>query len=374
MYTYAFGGVLILLMLGVLLRLSRLASASLAHAVPIKEEGFDYPPISIIKPVYGSYDHTVESFRSWAEQEYPAPLQLIFSFQSPDDPALPLAKSVTGPHEYKVIVNPVKEGYSGKMSNLLNGLQEARYDFLVFSDSDIRVRPDICRRLATQHRQGADVISCLMRHVGGGNVWGRIYTNFWNFEHMAFIAPAILEHGRDATGGTMAMARDTLARLGGLASFKDYVAEDVALGRRAHELGLPVELGPIVDSPVEAMSLRELLDKFARAALFGASMGNLGESAQYAVLFSYWFVLLAGGVLGNTQLFVIGFVMALIRLGFTSRFWAQTQAERRIFWEIFVSDLVFLFGYIRALVTRKMVWGGIEYRVLPGGRMEKVRQ
>ena len=83
------------------------------------------------------------------------------------------------------------------------------------------------------------------------------------------------------------MTRATLEKLGGLGAFKDFVAEGVATGRKAHELGLRVGLGPIVDSPVGTMSLRQLLNKFARAALFGMSMNDPGEWLQYTALFSY---------------------------------------------------------------------------------------
>jgi len=364
----------ILLLIGVLLRLHQAVNASLTHKIPLPEENQEYPALSIIKPVFGADAHTMKNFQSWAEQDYNAALELITSFQHDDDPALLLAENVVGPHEYTTIVNPVEEGYSGKMSNLLHGVRAARYNYLVFSDSDIHVQPDICRQLATLHNQGFDLISCLMRHIGGGNIWGRIYAAFWNYEHMAFISPAILRYGRDATGGTMAMTRATLEKMGGLPAFKDYVAEDVAMGRKAHELGLRVGLGPIVDSPVDAMSLRTLLNKFSRAALFGASMNNWRESAQYAVLFSYLPILIAGGVLMNGYLLAAGGLTALLRLGFASHFWARTQEEKRIFWEIYISDVIFLYAYIRALITRRMVWGGIEYRVLPNGKMEKVNE
>jgi cellulose synthase/poly-beta-1,6-N-acetylglucosamine synthase-like glycosyltransferase len=112
-----------------------------------------------------------------------------------------IAHQTTGPHDYRVIVNPVIDGYSGKMSNLRHGLQSATHDFIVFSDSDTYAQPDVCRQLVSLHREGMDLISCLMRHVYGGNVWGRIYAAFWNYEHMAFIAPAILKHGRERPAG-----------------------------------------------------------------------------------------------------------------------------------------------------------------------------
>jgi len=259
----------ILLMLTIVLRLHQTVETSLAHKVSILEEDTDYPSLSIIKPVFGADAYTMKNFQSLAEQDYNAPLELIFSFQQADGPALLIAENVVGPHEYKTIVNPVEERYSGKMSNLFQCVRTARYNHLVFSDSDIHALPDICRQLATLHNQHWDLISCFIRHVGRGNVWGRIYATFWNYEHMAYISPAIIRYRRDATGGTMAMTRATLEQTGGLSAFKDYVAEDVPMGRRAHDLGLRAGLGPIVDSPVDGMILRALLNKFSRLRCLG---------------------------------------------------------------------------------------------------------
>ena len=79
------------------------------------------PSISIIKPVYGSDSYTEANFRSWSEQSYAGSVQLIFSFQRSDDPAIPIAKALDSTHEIQVVVNPIISGYSGKMSNLENG-------------------------------------------------------------------------------------------------------------------------------------------------------------------------------------------------------------------------------------------------------------
>jgi hypothetical protein len=130
----------------------------------------------------------------------------------------------------------------------------------------------------------------------------------------------------------MAMTRANLEKMGQLDAFKDYVAEDVAMGRKAHELGLRVGLGPIVDSPVGTMSLRQLLDKFARAALFGMSMNDLGESLQYTALFSYLLVLPLAALLRSTPLLVTGLLSALLRLAFASRFWSLTNSTGSSGW------------------------------------------
>ena len=65
-----------------------------------------------------------------------------FSFQTSDDSALTSARQITGPHDYRVIVNPVIDRYSGKMSNLRHGLQAATHEFILFSDGDIVERAE----------------------------------------------------------------------------------------------------------------------------------------------------------------------------------------------------------------------------------------
>jgi len=367
------GIILVTLVAVIMLRLDKKVQQSLSRVVVSElDTTHEVPSISIIKPVYGKDSFTAENFRSWAQQDYPGKLQLIYSFQNPKDPAIEIAQSTTSSYPGKVIVNPVMETFSGKMSNLQYGLQAADYDFIVFSDSDIFARPNICKQLVSEHQKGADLISCLMRHAHGSNIWARIFAAFWNFEHMAFIAPSILSQGRDATGGTMAMTRQTLEKIGGLEAFKDYVAEDVAMGRKAHQLGLTVGLGPIVDSPVGAMTLRQLLDKFARAALFGSSMNSMSESFQYMLLFSYLIIWMFSLIFTSMPLFITGLLLAILRVGFASRFWQQTNYEKRIFGEIILSDAIFLLAYFRAIFTKTMEWGGIKYRVLPGGKMEKI--
>lgn len=366
MIDWIVGTVLIVAILWVMLRLDRRVQTSLDYAgnLPSIEGNI---PVTIIKPVYGMDVYTAENFRSWAEQDYDGPVQLIFSFQRPDDPAIPLAKEWG-----QVIINPVLEGYSGKMSNLVHGLEKAQHEWIIFSDSDIRARLATLKQLATLYKKGAALISCLMRHRMADNIWGRIYAAFWNFEHMAFISPSIIEHGSEATGGTMALSKEILAQMGGLVAFKDYVAEDVAMGRKVHEIGKWVVQGPMVDSPVGTMSLRGLIAKFSRAALFSASMNDKSESFQYAALFSYLFVLLAGLIFGSGALLVTGAILTLLRVVFASRFWQRAEGEKRLFVEIILSDIVFLIAYIRALATRRLEWGGIQYRVTKGGRMVRV--
>ena len=47
----------------------------------------DYrPPVSILKPLYGTDPEQIENFRSFCGQDYPA-YQIVFGALDPDDPA-----------------------------------------------------------------------------------------------------------------------------------------------------------------------------------------------------------------------------------------------------------------------------------------------
>jgi ceramide glucosyltransferase len=329
-------------------------------------------PITIIKPVRGADRYTRGNFRSWVEQDYDAPIQLIFSFQDGNDPALEIAQGLQSSHSLTVIVNPVTEGYSGKMSNLAHGLNAAEHDYLVFSDSDTRADSQTCQRIVALHDRGAQLVSCLTRYCCADNLWGRIYAAFWNFEQIGFIAPSILKRGRKAIGNTIALSRATLRALGGLEAFKNYIAEDVAIGMRAYELGIRVALGPKIDSPVGRLGLRELIAKLGRAALFGITMKDSAENSQYLVLYSYILVMLLSAVMWNRSLFVLGLLLAALRVALASRLWWLTVGEKRMFYECFLEDVLFISVFVKALFSRKVVWAGIKYSVRPGGRMDRM--
>ncbi len=276
------------------------------------------------------------------------------------------------PGQLELLFNPVKPGYSGKMSNLYYGLKAAQYDFIVMSDSDTRASAMTIKQIASLWSQGAELITSLTRYRNADNLWGRIYAAFWNYEQIGFLAPSIREHGRGAIGNTIAMTQETLQKLGGMEAFRDYVAEDMAMGAKAHELGIRVSLGPmIIGSPVGQMSLKSLLNKFSRAALFGITMKAGSETLRYVVLYSYLIVLLLAAILGDASLLLLGLILAFLRLVLASYVWWLTNDQKRLFYEAFLMDILFLYVFFRSFFSRTVTWAGIQYSVLPDGRMEK---
>lgn len=329
-------------------------------------------PVTVIKPAWGADQFTEGNFRSWAAQDYSGSLQLIFSFQDASDPAIPFVASLVTPHEKSIVVQSVEHGYTGKMSNLLHGLSVAKNDFLIFSDSDCRADERCCAQIVHRLQNGVDIVVCIPVHRHAANIWGRVYAQFWNFEQLGFTTPSIRCHGDAAIGITMAMSRETLGKLGGLEAFRDCIVEDVAIGRKAKELGLTVSTGPQVECAVGTLTFSALVNKLTRAALFGLTLKPLKEHSVYWVLYGYAPAAAVALLLGSAPLMWGAAVWATLRLALASCLWRRTTGEFALPLSCFVQDALFGCCFILSAFRRKTTWGGRTYRVQSDGRAKEI--
>ncbi len=127
-------------------------------------------------------------------------------------------------------------------------LAGARFDLLVMSDSDTRVGPGLLRVIAAEFQdERLGLATCPYRAVPGSGIWSTLEAIGMNTEFLAGILVArLLEGMRFGVGPTMAIRREAIGRMGGFAAFKDYLAEDFEMGRRAADLGY----GTILSSSV----------------------------------------------------------------------------------------------------------------------------
>ncbi len=107
------------------------------------------PPISILKPLKGVDPEIYESFRSHCQQDYPE-YEIIFGVSDASDLASESVRALQKefPHRRIVLVVCSENlGANVKASNLAQMLTEARYDYLIVNDSDIRVERDYLQRV-----------------------------------------------------------------------------------------------------------------------------------------------------------------------------------------------------------------------------------
>lgn len=128
-----------------------------------------------------------------------------------------------------MIVEPLRPGMSGKGSNLYHGVKVARHDILIFSDSDVELPPGAVARLVQpllDPRVG--VVAAAPFHTGSG-LWGRLMAVALNVTIFAHWVPWVnrFRPPPAVPGGTVALRRDVLAKVGGVEAIAGYLAEDV---------------------------------------------------------------------------------------------------------------------------------------------------
>ena len=99
-------------------------------------------PISVLKPLCGVDDDLVENLESFLAQDYPE-FELVLGVERESDPAWALAKSLAERHPGKVqaVVQRGSVGLNPKVNQLATLARVARFDWLVISDSNVRVPP-----------------------------------------------------------------------------------------------------------------------------------------------------------------------------------------------------------------------------------------
>jgi ceramide glucosyltransferase len=180
--------------------------------------------VSVIHPIKDLDFELEKNIESWFTQDYKGPVQHIFSFQTPDDPAIPVVKAMIEKYpslDSQIIVNPVMQGLNGKSSNMVYGLKKASYDIVMFGDSDIRIKRDfILKMVRPLKNEKVGLTTCGQINIGGSDFWTRFFTFTQNSE-TDFIWAFLTRIGMDvgATGAAFAMKKQLLEDIGGLEAF-----------------------------------------------------------------------------------------------------------------------------------------------------------
>jgi ceramide glucosyltransferase len=261
------------------------------------------PPVTVLKPVCGDEPLLEDAIASFCQQDYPS-FQLIIGACDADDPALAVARRVQARFagcDIAIVVDPTQHGTNRKISNLLNMLPHAKHDVLVVADSDLHVRRDYLSRVAAAL---ATAGTGLVTTIGAGEPACRALAARIGAIHLThiFLPGALMSAAmgrQDCLGGTMALRRETLARIGGFGALAWHLADDNVLGGLVRRLGLQVRIAhtlPVVtvqERTVRALWLHEL--RWARTIRVLAPIVSAGCVMQFPLFWSLLWVLLSGG-------------------------------------------------------------------------------
>jgi ceramide glucosyltransferase len=338
------------------------------------------PPISILKPLKGADPEMYESFRSHCRQDYPE-YEILFGVNDPNDPAIESVKGLQ--REFpdrgiQLVVCPKILGANVKVSNLAQMLPEARYDCLIVNDSDIRVEPDYLRRVTAplaDNRVG--LVTCLYCGVAGATLGSRLEELGISTDFCASVLAARQIEGviRFGLGSTLAFRRAELEKIGGFASFVDYLADDYELGKRIASLGLTVKLSDVVvETYLPPYRLPEFFAhqlRWARGVRDARAGGYLGLVFTFGLL---WALLAVAASRAAFWACCALAVMLLLRLAVAWVVGRGVLQDRQVLkdvWLIPLRDLVAVIVWLASLGGHTVTWRGDRFR-LRNGKLSRI--
>lgn len=336
-------------------------------------------PVTIIHPVKDLDFEFETNLESWMNQNYKGKTQHIFSFQDPEDPAIEVVEKIK--HKYPerdiiIIVNPIIEGLNGKSSNMVHGVRLAKYDILLFGDSDVRVRPDfIVKMVRPLLNEKVGITTCGQINIGGSDFWTRFFTFMQNSETdfmWAFFTKLGLDVG--ATGAAFGMRKKLLQDIGGLEAFGDSLLEDLHLGNTLYKMDYKLILGPFVECHVDKLE-REKSFNYAKRIAVGIKTHLAVDLPAFVImLFWYWTLLIIAILTHNKNLLylVYGYMAFRSLHGILHRKVTMNEVYPVDLIMPLLFDIVGTFYLLYSFNKPYVLWRGIEYRVKKGGYIESI--
>lgn len=342
--------------------------------------------VSILKPVKGVDPRMYAGLVSHCMQEYAGEFELLFGVSSLEDEAVrEVARLRVEWPGVTIRLVECKErlGASGKMSNLVQMLPEAKYEHVIVNDSDIRVSPRYLERVMAgfldergELDERVGLVTVPYRGQAEGGLWSKLEALGISTDFMPGVLVARkLEGGiRFGLGSTLATTKTALAKMGGFEALVDQLADDYELGARLSAAGYRVELvREIVETTVPAYTLRAFCEhqlRWARSTRDSRRWGYVGLGVTYVLPWSLAAMVASGFALWSFSLFSMALLVRVsVALTVGVGILRDGQVLRDIVW-LPVRDCFGLFFWAWSYAGDEIVWRGERFR-LKRGRLEK---
>lgn len=347
----------------------------------------DYTPfVSIIAPCRGLDTELEKNLEKLFEQNFPA-YEIIFVVDDETDEAVKVIEKIShGKVNTKLVVAGKAENEGQKVHNLREAVLHVseKSEVFVFVDSDARPNENWLKNLIAPLRD--EKIGCATGYrwfISDKKNFSSYLLSVWN----ASIASALDANQKSnfCWGGSIAMRRETFEKIKMRDRWQGTLSDDFTVTRVMKENDLPVYFVPqALTASIENISFGKLLEFTTRqmkitrvyspnlwiASFLGSFLFNL--VMLWAVLIIVFFPLkslpfwLAISTVFFVSIFSIGksylrlravkLVLQDYETELNKQFWSQNSL-----W--ILTPAIFLYNSICALITRKIVWRGIRYKL-----------
>ncbi|MDT8068717.1 MAG: bacteriohopanetetrol glucosamine biosynthesis glycosyltransferase HpnI [Terriglobia bacterium] len=343
----------------------------------------ELPPVTILKPLCGTEPNLEDNLESFFRLDYPD-YEIVFGCRESDDPALEAVANLRAKYP-KVTARVVLSGYpvwpNAKVFSLAKMIAASSNDYFVISDSDIRVQPEFLQNVIPPLLDPCNgLVTCMYRGIPAPDFWSKLEALGMSVELPSGVITAdMLEGMRFALGAIMAVRRDALEKIGGIAETKDYYSDDFVLGNLVFERsGMNVVLshytrvGHVLTAQTFGQTFRTQL-RWMRSTRYSRPRGHLGTGLTFSTPFGIL------GLICAATLKMWPLAIALFAWGYLNRViqaivigWGVVGDRRALAGALFypVRDLLGFFVWCASyLGGSNFSWRGERYHFTEGGRI-----
>ncbi len=332
------------------------------------------PAASIVKPVRGLDFEAYENFASFCRLDYPE-YEVVFAVSDPRDPVIPIIEKLRADFpscSMRLITNVPRIGTSDKVNNLCQLVRNAKYDFLVMSDSDVRVEPDYLKQvLAPFADPEVGAVTAFYKSLSAGNVASNLDAlgMYMDSAPAALVAWKIEGRLGFAFGWTMATSKKHLKKIGGWEAMVNHHSDDFELGNRIAQSGHRVAL---MEKPVSMVFPKgSLKEYFSHEMRWSIGLKSVRPWGYWGLVFTHglpWAFI--GAAIGSTPVaafYLLAYLILRVGLAWLTGVWGLGDRRlAKILWLVPVRDAISFVVWVSAFFSEKITWRGLEYRVQKG--------
>jgi ceramide glucosyltransferase len=339
------------------------------------------PGVSIVKPLCGLDEGLAQNLESFFGLEYPRErYEVIFSFASESDAAYPIARRVADRHPRVAtgfVFDGREPGGNAKVNRLTAGIRRARHRLILFSDGNVRVRPDFLRRAVSWFANPSParnrgpfrpvgLVSHLFLARGATGIASRVETLYLNGCLQG--GTALLSEALQmpcVVGKSILVSRSALDAVEGIEALRAHLAEDYLLGRSVRKAGFHVALsGDFLDTSEVHKSARAVWARHRRWAMMRRRLGGLLYGGELFAAPLPWF--LATAALAP-QAALVGAAAALLAARYVAEIAVGAAIGRRLSARdavlLPVRDLAVFAVFVAGLTGRRVAWRGRDMQI-----------
>jgi ceramide glucosyltransferase len=341
--------------------------------------GFE-PGVTLLKPLKGCDPTTQACLRSWLEQEYSGPIQILFGVESPEDPVCQVVQELRAEFpkaDAELVIAQPLTGINAKVSKLAWLARQARHEYWVISDADVQVPADLlCHLMAPFQESDVGLVNCFYGLANPCTLamrWEAVAMNadFWS----QVLQSRLLGPLDFALGAVMAVPRRWMEKIGGFSRLENHLADDYQLGHEIAQGGGKIVLCPIVaECWSNLMGWRQVWNHQLR----WARTIRICRPVSYAL-----------SALSNCTLWLLLWIISTPRIsvalaalaGLAIRIFIANRLQQRLMpsifswrysWLIPVKDLLQVGLWAMAFLGNRVRWHGKVYRVQSDGRLVRL--